>query len=40
MRTGTIIMMVLTLGFVWGGFIFFIVLAVKKNREKRNMLEE
>ncbi|MCH8928776.1 MAG: MetS family NSS transporter small subunit [Candidatus Marinimicrobia bacterium] len=36
----TLIMMVLFLGFVWGGFIFCISLAIKKNKAKRGMLEE
>ena len=40
MRTETLIMMVLFLGFVWGGFIFFIYLAIKKNKAKRDLLEE
>ncbi len=40
MRMETIIMMVLFLGFVWGGFIFFIRLAIKKNKAKKAMLEE
>ena len=40
MRMETLLMMVLFLGFVWGGFIFFINLAIKKNKAKRNMLKE
>lgn len=40
MRMETLIMMVLFLGFVWGGFIYFINLAIKKNKAKRDLLEE
>ena len=40
MRTETLIMMVLFLGFIWGGFIFFIILAIKKNKAKKDLLEE
>lgn len=40
MRFETILMMVIILGFIWGGFIFCIRLAIKKNKAKRNMLEE
>jgi len=34
METGTIIMMILVLLGVWGGFVFCIVLAWKKEKEK------
>jgi len=40
MRIETLIMMVLFLGFIWGGFILFIRLAIKKNKAKKDMLEE
>lgn len=30
-------MMVLLLGFVWGGFAFSIKLAIKKNKEKKEI---
>ena len=37
METGTVVMMVLLLGFVWGGFAFSIKLAIKKNEEKKEI---
>ncbi|MCH7619560.1 MAG: MetS family NSS transporter small subunit [Candidatus Marinimicrobia bacterium] len=37
MEIGTIVMMVLLLGFVWGGFAFSIKLAIKKNKEKKEI---
>ena len=40
MRIETLIMMILFLGFIWGGFIFCIRLAIKKNKAKKDMLEE
>ena len=40
MRMETVIMMVLFLTFVWGGFILCIRLAIKKNKAKKDMLEE
>ena len=37
METGTVVMMVFLLGFVWGGFAFSIRLAIKKNAEKKRL---
>lgn len=37
MEIGTVVMMVLLLGFVWGGFAFSIKLAIKKNKEKKEI---
>ncbi len=37
METGTVVMMVLLLGFVWGGFAFSIKLAIRKNEEKKEI---
>ena len=37
MEIGPIVMMVLLLGFVWGGFAFSIKLAIKKNKEKKEI---
>ena len=37
MEMGTVVMMVLLLGFVWGGFAFSIKLAIKKNKEKKEI---
>ena len=34
MEFENIIMMILVLSFIWGGFIFFILLAWKKERKK------
>ena len=40
MDTGTLILMIIFLGFVWGGFIFTLRLAMKKNDEKKRVLED
>ncbi len=37
MEIGTLVMMILLLGFVWGGFAFSIKLAIKKNKEKKEI---
>lgn len=34
MTTSTIVTMVLVLGFVWGGFAFFLMTAVRKESDK------
>ncbi len=34
MTTSTVITMVLILGFVWGGFSFFLLTAVRKESDK------
>lgn len=34
MTTSTVITMVLVLAFVWGGFVFFLLTAVRKESEK------
>ena len=40
MNTQTIVMMVLVLGSVWGGFAYFIRLAMKKSEEKSGISGE
>ena len=37
MEIETVVMMVLLLGFVWGGFAFSIKLAIQKNEEKKEI---
>ncbi len=34
MTTSTVVTMVLVLGFVWGGFAFFLLTAVRKESDK------
>jgi hypothetical protein len=34
MTTSTVITMVLVLGFIWGGFAFFLLTAVRKEADK------
>ena len=34
MTTATVITMILVLGFVWGGFVYFLGLAVRKEEDK------
>jgi len=40
MKAGTIIMMIIFLGGVWGIFIYLLGLAVKKEREKSIIYKE
>jgi hypothetical protein len=40
MKAGTIIMMMIFLGGVWGSFIYLVMLAVRKEREKRLIFKE
>lgn len=39
MKTSAIVAMVLTTGFVWGGFIYLMIKAIGKERRKRQMGE-
>lgn len=33
METGTIIMMILTIGLIWGGFVYFLVRMMKQMKK-------
>ena len=39
-EAGTLVMMLIFLGFVWGGFLFTLRLAMKKNDEKKKLTKE
>ncbi|MFL2545565.1 MAG: MetS family NSS transporter small subunit [Longimicrobiales bacterium] len=36
MTTSTVVTMILVLGFVWGGFLFALITAVRKESSKRD----